>query len=272
MSTGLSRKVLLIVEGENLEPRFFSRLAGLFDLDVEIVSLRANIYRLYRKLKEYGFDYSVRVALTELIGTEEVAEILRQRFAYTYLVFDCDAQDSGLPSKGDERNSLEKTVAGNYRRLTEMVGYFDNETDPDRGKLYVNYPMMESYRDCDSFFDEGYAGNVIQINESLGRAYKQRVGQRKMASYRIDKLDRGAVSQLMRMQLFKLAKVLGRGWQAVGFDEYLRLRDQRQILSAQDELRKQGLMSVLNTSILLPVDYFEDRNDFYKRVSRGVVV
>lgn len=49
MSTGLSRKVLLIVEGENLEPRFFSRLAGLFELDVEIVSLRANICHFYAR-------------------------------------------------------------------------------------------------------------------------------------------------------------------------------------------------------------------------------
>ncbi len=37
-----------------------------------------------------------------------------------------------------------------------MVNYFVDETDPSIGKLYINYPMMESYRDCDTFFEEDY--------------------------------------------------------------------------------------------------------------------
>ncbi len=32
-----------------------------------------------------------------------------------------------------------------------MTEYFVDETDPTIGKLYINYPMMESYRDCDEF-------------------------------------------------------------------------------------------------------------------------
>lgn len=55
-------RALLIVEGESLEPRFFTQMAQLYEMNVEIVSLRANIYLLYQKLKEYEFDYDVRIA------------------------------------------------------------------------------------------------------------------------------------------------------------------------------------------------------------------
>lgn len=56
-----------------------------------------------------------------------------------------------------------------------MAEYFVDETDPSVGKLYINYPMMESYRDCDDFFDENYKSTMVSLPAIL--SYKKDVGK-----------------------------------------------------------------------------------------------
>ena len=42
-----------------------------------------------------------------------------------------------------------------------MLDFFNDETD--QGKLFINYPMMESYRDCDAFFDENIEKAITSV-------------------------------------------------------------------------------------------------------------
>ena len=245
-------KALLIVEGARLEPRFFRQLASLYEMQIEIVSFCANIYQLYKKLEEYGFDYDVRQAIYEQNPSDEAKTILSQRFAYTYLIFDCDAHDCGI-SPGDETpRYLREVVARNYERLDKMINYFTDETDPDRGKLYVNYPMMESFRDADEFFDESYAERTVGFGELC--RYKEIVGNRKLAGVHLDKLSRANVNSLILMNLCKLSSMVFGRWQSPRKD-YFMMDVQNDVFSAQRRLEGQSLMSVINTSILLPVDY-----------------
>ena len=47
-----SIKVLLIVEGEDLEPRFFNRQTAAYGINMDIYVVGTNIYALYTKMKE----------------------------------------------------------------------------------------------------------------------------------------------------------------------------------------------------------------------------
>lgn len=255
-------RALVIVEGADLEPRFFTRLAESCGMRLKIVSLRTNVYRLYCKLRDYGFDYSVRVALRELLGRE--CPELEEDFAYTYLVFDCDAQNRGRVRQGDPEPTLPEIVEANAARLQEMAEYFNDETDPDRGKLYVNYPMMESYRDCDSPFDASYAAAEVTFAELLD--YKARVGRRKFASRRIDGLSRADFDLLMRQQVFKLSVLYGGGWAAPSYADYCQMSRQASVLDRQQAMFASGKMSVLNTSLFLPIDYFGDER-LYRQIA-----
>lgn len=235
-------KALLIVEGANLEPRFFSRMSEACGMELEIVPFRANIYLLYRKLKEYGFDYDVRVALRELISDEDSLHKLQDVYAYTYLVFDCDAHHSGMPRKGATKPGLLEIVGENYARLVEMAAYFTDETDPERGRLFINYPMMEAYRDCDSYEDEAFVTRVVVLEDLVH--YKQIVGTRKMASCRIDSLTSADFIAMTHMHEEKAQRMIsGDG----------NLQDE--ILNAQRQLLSDRVMSVLNTSVLILRDY-----------------
>ena len=246
-------KALLIVEGANLEPRFFERMSEVCGLNVEIVPLRANIYRLYQKLEEYGFDYDVRIALREVISDQADQEKLRGVYSYTYLVFDCDAHHCGLPPAGEPPRGVEDVVRGNYDRLNTLLNYFNDETDPERGRLFVNYPMMESYRDCDSFFDVAFRDRVVRFDDLAD--YKRIVGHRKMASCRIDGLSGEDFRSLARMNLFKLSFLTDGEWRLPDDGIMVGGDAQTKVLSAQKTLAEQCVMSVINTSLFLMLDY-----------------
>lgn len=246
-------KALLIVEGARLEPCFFSQLAFLYEMQVEIVPFCANIYQLYRKLEGYGFDYDVKQALYEQNPSDEAKALLSHRYAYTYLIFDCDAHDCGKRPNGEVPLGVNEVVACNYALLDKMIQYFTDETDPDRGKLYVNYPMMESFRDADNFYDESYADRRVAFADLI--RYKEIVGRRKLSGLHVDKLSRDNANELIRMCLCKLSKMLSGYWRLPDADVYMGLHVQKEVFSAQRVLEGESLMDVINTSILLPVDY-----------------
>lgn len=256
-------RALLIVEGEGLEPRFFTQMAQLYEMNVEIVSLRANIYLLYQKLKEYEFDYDVRIALKELLKDNATTDILDQTFAYTYLIFDCDAHHSGLSRRGEPAKPIGEVVRENYRHLHEMIDYFTDETDPERGRLYVNYPMMESYRDCNSWDDDTFQYRHVRY-EDLSR-YKRGVGMMKMSSSRIDKLTRDDFDGILRLQLRKYNWLTANRWESLSFEGYQKNESvcQRQVLDCQISLQ-QPIMAVINTSVFLPIDYYGS-DEWYRR-------
>ena len=53
-------KTLIVVEGGRLEPRFFNRLKDIFGLNLDIYCLEYNIYLLYKKMKEMGFNSNLK--------------------------------------------------------------------------------------------------------------------------------------------------------------------------------------------------------------------
>ena len=118
--------ILFVFEGKEREPFLYSEIESLDD-DGDIVSM------LRERLANRG-DSTL-----DGIKTSDISE--------TYLFFDYDFQHSQL--------SLEEINT----RVKNMLELFTDETE--NGKLYVNYPMIESIRYTKELPDENYVNYVI---------------------------------------------------------------------------------------------------------------
>lgn len=256
-------KALVIVKGVRTDARLMECMAGACGMDMDVYAVGGNVYAIYQYLKREQFDVNVKDVAAELSRDDQDKAVLANDFADTFLVFDCDAHhtDSPLESDCDPVELFRRNMA----RIEEMARHFDDSTDPTKGKLFVNYPMVESFRDCDDFFDSGYAEASVPIREISD--YKQRVATRKLCRYHVQDFTRGQFESLCRMNVFKLGTIHGNGFHGMAYDSFLDKASPLSIASAESETSlKTGLMPVLNTSLFLPIDYFGNRNGYYDRL------
>lgn len=128
--------ILFVFEGARREPMLFESIKYLFfekKTDTIVYSFGNNIYNLYKQIMELGTGDIVSLLREIHQGNEEnpFKDIANSSdFAEIYLFFDYDLQHKFL--------SLEEINI----RLKDMLELFDDETS--NGKLYINYPMIES--------------------------------------------------------------------------------------------------------------------------------
>lgn len=257
-------KILVIVEGTRTEPTFFEQLASVYGVNAKIYSVGTNIYLLYKKMQEYEFQCDVKDALSELTVTKADKELLKETFTYTYLIFDCDAHHTDFL---DKDKPLETVVKENFRHLQEMAAHFTNETDPSIGKLYINYPMMESYKDCDAFFDEAYKDRTVDVSDFV--RYKSIITQKKIANVRMDRYTKENFDDLTRMNVYKLNYIRRDLWDAVSYDTYLELSEASEIVFSEEQFcDTTHQVQVLNTALFLLLDYYGNRDGFFDRLMR----
>ncbi len=146
--------ILFVFEGERREPDLFHTLQRLYfprDNETIVCSFGNNLYELYQELEDYGEDGDIVAIMKERLADKEdnpLAEIDRSSdFSEIYLFFDYDFQHKHLPLK--EINI----------QVAEMLSMFNDETD--RGKLYINYPMIESIRYTKELPDASYHAYVV---------------------------------------------------------------------------------------------------------------
>ena len=127
-----SESHLFIFEGVRAESKYADSLEQNFlgkRISVKCV-YDAEIYQLYRRLKEEEFSFDMIELLKERneVNATLLKDCTRDSFAYIYLFFDYDAHSS-LASDD---------------KIAEMLSFFDNETE--NGLLYISYPMLEAIR------------------------------------------------------------------------------------------------------------------------------
>lgn len=253
------QNILVIVEGKKAEPKFFEQIHHVFGLDFNICSLATNIYTLYKRIKDLDFECDIKQVLKEI--HPEKSQMLDNKFVYTYLVFDCDAHH---PKKDDNRD-IKEIVIDNLSKIKEMLDYFNDETEPSKGKLYINFPMMESYRDADDFFDDAYQNTEVMLSD-LGN-YKSIVGNRKLSKRRIDSYTIDELSRLSKMNLFKLNKIVNNLWNSLSYSEYRNIMGASQLFHAEKNIvNVSNKISVINTTMFLVIDYFGNQNGFFDKI------
>lgn len=259
--------ILFIVEGEKAEPRLIKqyfnsyRDLGLKD-NFKIHSVKTNIYSLYNEIKKEDFFLNIKDILIQKSNDATQIEILKEDFLYTYLIFDCDAHNSQKHSN----LSLRERVMQNFSILQEMADYFDDESDPTKGRLYINYPMIESYRDCDDFFDNNYKDEVVSVDDLSN--YKKLVGRKKLCNIKnLSNYTANDFNSLTKMNLFKLNMLLNNEWKSCDYYEYSKKSDCFNIVNNEKNYCDlNNSIFVLNTFLFWLVDYYGNRNGFYDKI------
>lgn len=245
-----NQKVLLIVEGEKSERVLFTKLYNLYGMsNVEIVAYKTNIYALYNRLKkeysdgESSIDFEaidLPLFLNDYLKLEE-AELLNEAdFSDIILIFDFDPQDPGY----------DKNI------LLDLIDNYSESTG--RGKLYLNYPMLESYKDVVSLDDSAFQTSLVTL-----ATLKQRRGKTNLYKIEVDArtrikqvadIDTQISDQLMKLHQKKLQFVLEEDNEIDS--------DYRMLCEIQcDKLSTEEQIWILNTSILHLFDEYGYIND-----------
>lgn len=161
--------VLFIVEGADRDWRFVNRMTGCFmqgSFKANIVSLPAeqNIYMLYSRLAEEGFDVDLVEILRESVpaAAKALKGVSRRDVAEIYLFFDYDPHQDNVPSDGFSSDDI----------VENMLEAFDNETE--NGKLYISYPMVEALYDYRAGQCQAFSNCFVPLSEIGG--YKKLSG------------------------------------------------------------------------------------------------
>lgn len=162
-------QTLLIVEGNHEKNELFWLIFQCFSeisIDLDNVWIYGtNIYMLYEDIvKEYGADWAeeeIDIDLPFVISKKQTPNNLRYKDDFTniILVFDYERHDTNF-SEG---------------KILEMQNSFSDVTD--MGKLYINYPMIESYQHLMLVPDPEFAERKIAVSLQPGSKYKELVGK-----------------------------------------------------------------------------------------------
>ena len=163
--------ILFVFEGKD-DKAYFEAIKRLFfpeKSDTFVCTYNSNIYSLYTKLKSHDalkemLEVDTVSVLKEILlekGDETLKDIREDEVSEIYLFFDYDFQeDSG-------------TFEENNNRHSELLGYFTNETG--NGKLYINYPMVESLRYTKELPDENYWQYTVTRQRCQEEKFKHQV-------------------------------------------------------------------------------------------------
>lgn len=236
-----------------------------------ICSYGANIYDLYQAMTEDSSSERVFVkdivsVLKEKLGNDSNNPLkdvqYRSDVSEVYLFFDFDLQVRYRNRKVSRSELLS--------RLVKMVDFFDNETE--NGKLFINYPMVESIRYTKKLPDPKYNSYVVKTDElavfkksaTEFSYYKNldficfKIGKRSKQITE-DELNRynelrGNWQMLINQNLNKACYLCFGGNMIPDNSVVI---EQKRILDAQiQDYYPKGLVSVLNSFPLFLFDYF----------------
>lgn len=144
--------ILFVLEGERREAMLFESIERLFfsrPNDNIVCSFGNNIYELYRQMRSLGGGADI-VGVMKENGRID-AGVNASEFSDVFLFFDLDIHNHN------------QSIDESRRQLREMLSYFDNETE--NGRLYVNYPMIESIYHTDLLPDGNYCNYTVGIDD-----------------------------------------------------------------------------------------------------------
>ena len=163
--------ILFVFEGKD-DKTYFESVKRLFfpeKHDTFVCTYNSNIYSLYAKLMEHdalngAFEVDTVSVLKEILlekGDETLKGIREDEVSEIYLFFDYDFQENA------------RTLEENNKRLSEMLKFFTDETE--NGKLYINYPMVESLRYTKELPDSDYWTYTVSRQQCQEVRFKHQV-------------------------------------------------------------------------------------------------
>lgn len=183
-------------------------------------------------------DLDVLMSLKEREKDDNKKEILSKGFENIYFVFDLDPQDNNA----------------DYEKISKLLDFLDDPTD--NGKLYINYPMLESYRHLTSLHDQKFKGRKVSLSVLNRGLYKSIVdrechkGLKQNANY-----DEKCFITITKMHMMKMNYILNGEYELMSEDEFLNSTGSDVFNEQHRLMENDGEVYVLNTSVFIVADY-----------------
>lgn len=264
-------KTLVFVEGECEELPLFERFAKMMRMNLDIYPVSCNIYSFYRQLKRAGMMQNIPQLAQKIVNANSQAPRKIKagtKFQAIYYVYDCDLQHT---ASRKQQSPIQMRAKANFSILKKMLAVLDDEYDLTKGKLFVNYPMMESAHDVDSFGDPTFLDRTVSLATlSKKDAYKHQVKTRIVSRRDFSKWTRDDFDQLVKLNADKALSLLGVSSKCPDADAFNAAVDYEQIrLRELWQAVNNGRLPVLNTSLLLPIDVYGDKRGDYSRIMKS---
>ena len=227
----VERKLLFICEGDIDEPNFINRLMEkcFSSCKYEIYSYRTTIHTLASVLKNNYSDFAD--------GDTELKLILREL----------------------EPNPNKKAMLSEqFTDTRKMLAYYTDSTD--MGKLYINYPMMQSYKHFRSLPDPTFLSK-----EASPIGYKDLVG-RESCFTDLAKYDYRTFISIAVHNLYKAWKILKYGKQRQTPEEFEHIDWIAIFDNEMEKFRISQKVDVLNTLSFFVIDY--NPSTFFREISK----
>ena len=237
----MSKNVLFITEGEH-DSHFLEKLLNKFrdGREYEVFVYKTSIHQLLERLEEeYGMDDDIEF-MTFLKGcktNKESQDVLDRKFTDIFLVFDMDPHHTLYDPK----------------RLRRAIELFDDSTV--NGKLYLNYPMLESYKHIPDPNTMDYLDLKVTLEE-IKSNYKGRAANEGSKSLmHVAKIDEDLMKRIVILNLMKSNMMVSGKRELPDSDAYASITGSAVLEIQEGSLREKGWIYVLNTSVFIVVDY-----------------
>lgn len=250
----MSKKTLFIVEGWSDEPQYIERLIEIcfptYYKNHDIFVFDTNIHQLPDLVMEDGvIDENIELlqALKSRAINAEERAILSQTYNDVFLIFDFDPHDTN-PA---------------FESIQKMLAYYTDSTD--MGRLYINYPMMQSYRHLKALPDNDFLNRVVDHPDILH--YKELVGQECLDELKqMKKYDYETFVTLTAHHLLKAQRLLPNLSARLSLENYHAINYADIYALQVKKWRDTSSCYVLNTATFLLIDY--QPQEFFRRIVR----
>ncbi len=241
--------MLFIVEGEKAEKNFLKYLIKkhIHELDYECYVFGTCIYSLYEQL-EGDLDRDILLTLKEIERDKmnknnfnkysELDTLSKLDFTDIFLIFDFDPHTNKF----------------NANKILEMQSFFSDSTDI--GKLYTNYPMIESYKHLIKFPDDEFYNRYVTLDDlKVKNKYKKEVNKVSCCTNYAE-YEKDTVLNIISHHMNKAYYLIYDKKENVSTKEIYDKIDFIKVLEYQINLLESEMqVSILNTNIFFIVDF-----------------
>ncbi len=118
--------------------------------EVKTYSYGTNLHRLIKDLFSKGYldeDLDIQRHLLSEETDEDKKRLLEGTYNDIFMIFDLDPQDSNV----------------DFEKIRKMLDFFDDSADDE--KLYINYPMLESYKHMKSYDTKDFENSTVKMSD-----------------------------------------------------------------------------------------------------------
>ena len=232
--------ILFITEGPVDEKEFLEKMFDICykDKKYEIYSYNTTIHTLvsslFDKSGHIDEDLDIKLTLRENEKDEEKRKILSQKYTEIFLIFDFEPQHNKLK----------------FKEVKQLLNIFNDSTD--KGKLYINYPMMQSYKHINKMPDKKFKDKKVALKDIYN--YKDIVA--KQTYYQdIRKYNYLILISIMLHHLMKINYILNGKYEIPDKDTFYNFNFSKLYNLQLKLLKNEKMVYVVNTCILNIIEY-----------------